>query len=228
MKYIVTGLSVCGLFALAGCSSETPGPQITGPEPVPVVKFLGRDSIAAGDYRGIQIKGSTEDAFVVLEQYRQRDAVQYISAVNNYFSDVTDLKTRIPRFSELVLDEQYDTDSGVQVQLEAGKVKSIALNNRRQLTQWPEAASIRDAIRPGDSGDQLYEKLVALSKQRDYAPKFEKMVLLTRQTYAIYDPVKAAMPWNLVYKDAANRYENVQIHIRDKKVDYVIVNRFER
>ncbi|MBO9637700.1 MAG: hypothetical protein J7576_05995, partial [Siphonobacter aquaeclarae] len=115
MKYIVTGLSVCGLFALAGCSSETPGPQITGPEPVPVVKFLGRDSIAVGDYRGIQIKGSTEDAFVVLEQYRQRDAVQYISAVNNYFSDVTDLKTRIPRFSELVLDEQYDTDSGVQV-----------------------------------------------------------------------------------------------------------------
>lgn len=227
MKYLATGLSLCFLLALGGCTKDTPGPQIDDTQPVFTAKLISRDSITAGNYRGIAIGSSTDESFSILEQYRQQKVVTYLGAVNNYFFDVTDLKNRILHFTELVLDEKFDTESGVQLQLESGQVKHIALNNGRELSQWPQTTEVTNAIQIGDQADVLYNKLLALSNQREYAHKFERMVLLSRHAYAIYDPAKASLPWNLIYRAQANQYEGVTIHLKDKKVHYITVNRFE-
>ncbi len=227
MKHLVTGASFFFSITLFGCFREVPGPEITGPEPIPSVKLISRDSIAEGSYRGIVINSSTDEVFSVLEEQRKKKAVTYINAVNNYFSDIRDLKNRIHLFEYVALDEEFDTDSGVQLQLESGKIKRIALNNGVELTRWPETAVSEEAIQTGDASGVLYNKLVALSSQTEYAHKFESIVLTTRHTYAIYDPQKASQPWSVVYHDQPDRYDEVKVHFDEGKVRYILVSRFE-
>lgn len=228
-KHFNFGISILVSLAAVGCSTDIPGPETTGPDPVYVVKFLGRDSIAEGSYRGISINSPADDAFMVLEDYRKDKTVAYLGAVNNFFSDVTDLENRIPLFDWIVLDEKFDTDSGVQMELASGIVKSITLNNRKELKQWPEAADPKAAIQIGDQPQVLYNKLVALSKQTEFSRKFEKIMLSTKHTYALYDPYKASQPWTFIYfPQSQSVSEQVAIYFKDKKVHYIIVDRFEK
>ena len=228
MRHFLLGASFLLLLAISGCSINNPGPEKIGPEPEPPLTFISRDSIFEGGYRDIKINSQNDQVFTVLEKYREEKLVTYLGAVNNFFSDVTDLQDRIAFFDYLVLDEKSDTNSGVQIQLELGKVKSITLNNRNVLTQWPETANLENAIQIGDDSEIIYTKLVALSKQNEYAHKFERIVLTTKYTYALYDPVKASLPWTFIYRTQPGSQEEVQIHFKDKKVAYVLVNRFEK
>lgn len=228
-NHFIFGISILLSLLAVGCNTDNPGPETTGPEPLPVVKFLGRDSISEGNYRGISINSPADDAFKVLEDYRKSKTVAYLGAVNNYFSDVTDLENRIHLFEWVVLDEKFDTDSGVQLRLESGTVKSITLNDRRELKQWPETADSKEAIRIGDQSQVLYNKLLALSKQTRFANKFEKIVLSTRETYALYDPNKASLPWTFIYfPQLQGVTEHARIYLKDKKVHYIIVDHFEQ
>jgi len=228
-KHLFAGVPILLSLMAAGCRTDNPGPEIVGPEPEPAIRFLGRDSITVGDYRGIFINSPADDAFTVLEDYREAKKVAYLGAVNNYFSDVTDLENRIHLFDWVVLDEEFDTDSGIQIQLEAGKVKSLTLNNRRELTKWPETADSKAAVQIGDQSQELYNKLVALSKQTEFANKFERIVLSTRYTYALYNPEKAELPWTFMYlPQPQGTIEEARIYFKDKKVHYIIVNRFEQ
>lgn len=227
MNRTLTSLCLLGLTALAACTHTNIEPTMPGPDLIHTTKLVSRDSIANGAYRGIAIGSSTTEAFSVLEQYRNQKLVSYLGAINTYFSDVTDLKDRLAGFDWLVLDESSDTDSGVQIQLEAGQIKTITLNNRRPLTQWPEPASSTQAIQVGDKLALLYTKLVALSQQAAYTPKFEKMVLLSRYDYALYDPAKAGAPWRFIYQSQPKFFEGVEVHLQNKKVQYIIVNHLE-
>lgn len=228
-NHFIFGAFILLSLLAVGCSTDNPGPEITGPEPMPVVKFLKKDSIWEGNYRGIAINSSSDDAFTILEDYRAKKMVAYLGAVNNFFSDITDIKNRIHLFEWLVLDEKFDTDSGVQLQLESGKVKSITLNNRKNLTEWPETVNSKEAVQIGDQSEVLYNKLLVLSKQTEFSKKFERIVLLDRYTYALYDPEKASLPWRFSYRtESQDTTEQVRIYFKDKKIDYIIVDHFEQ
>ena len=214
---------------LMSCQVGQDEPMIVGPEPEPRVNYLGRDSIATGNYRGIAINGTTDETFEILEAYRKNKTVVYLGAVNNYFADVTDLKNRLQFFDWLVLDETFATPSGVQLQLASGKVKSIRLNNGTQLSQWPQAADLQMAIATGDVLEVLYGKLVVLSSSQDYKHKFQRVVLGAKYDYALYDPKKAELPWAFIYDTQSQGItEQVRVYFNDKKVDYILVDRFQQ
>lgn len=230
MKHFIIGIPVLLTLSLMGCKFDNPDPERTGPEPPPPIlyKLVSIDSITAGDYRGIQIGSQSDEAFAVLENYRKNKLVTYQSAVNNYFSDITELKNKIQFFENLTLDEKMDTPTGVQVILEGGQVKSLTLNSSKVLRQWPESASTNEAVQLSDKSDVLYNKLVALSTKTQYANKFQKIVLTTRYTYAIYDPIKAKLPWSFVYWTLPDLGEEIQVYFKDDKVLYIMVRRFEK
>lgn len=229
MKRFIVGIPLVLTIVLTSCKFTSTDPEKTGPEPLPILyKLVSSDSITSGDYRGIQIGSPSNEAFAVLETYRENEVVTYQSAVNNYFSDITELKNRIQFFENLTLDEKMDTPTGIQIVLEGGFVKSLTLNNQRVLKQWPENTVSNDAVQLQDNADKLYNKLVALSKKPEYANKFQKIVLTTRYTYAIYDPIKAKLPWSFVYWTQPDLGEEVQIYFQDDKVLYIKVRRFEK
>jgi hypothetical protein len=127
-----------------------------------------------------------------------------------------------------VLDETFETPSGVQIQLASGKVKSIRLNNGTQLSQWPQAVDLQKAIATGDVLEILYGKLVVLSSSQDYKHKFQRVVLGAKYDYALYDPGKAELPWSFIYDTRAQGItEQVRVYFKDKKVDYILVDRFQ-
>jgi len=214
---------------LMSCQVDQDDPTIVGPEPEPRVNYLGRDSITTGNYRGIGINTSTDETFELLEGYRKNKTVVYLGAVNNYFADVTDLKDRLQFFDWLVLDESFDTPNGVQLELASGKVKSIRLNNGTQLSQWPQEADLQKAIATDDPLDVLYKKLVGLSRSQDYKHKFQRVVLGAKYDYALYDPKKAELPWAFIYDTRTQGItEQVRVYFKDKKVDYILVDRFQQ
>ena len=224
-------LPVFLLFCLTfiSCQVDQNQPTIPGPEPDPRINYLGKDSITTGDYRGIEINTSTDEAFEILESYRENNAVAYLSAVNNYFADITDLKNRLQFFDWIVLDETLDTPNGVQLELNTGKVTGIRLNKGTELDQWPESADTQQAITLGDTSEVLYKKLVLLSALDEYKYKFERIVLGTKYDYAIYDPKKAELPWTFIYDTQSQGIiEQVRLYFKDKKVDYILVDRFQR
>ncbi|MCE7044077.1 hypothetical protein [Dyadobacter sp. CY312] len=216
-------------FHLMSCQVDPDDPAIVGPEPEPRVNYLGRDSITTGDYRGIAINTSTNETFEILEGYRKNKTVVYLGAVNNYFADVTDLKDRLQFFDWLVLEQTFDTPDGVQLLLASGKVKSIRLNNGTQLSQWPQAAGLQKAIATGDALEVLYAKLVVLSNSQDYKHKFQRVVLGAKYDYALYDPKKAELPWAFIYDTRSQGItEQARVYFQDKKVDYILVDRFQQ
>jgi hypothetical protein len=216
------------VLILASCQVDQNDPTIVGPEPEPRINYLGRDSITTGDYKGIAINTGKDEAFQRLEAYRESKTVAYVGAVNSYFSDIIELKNRLGFFDWMVLDEVFDTPTGVQLKLASGKVSGIRLNNNTVLNQWPEAANAQSAIRIGDQMEELYNKLVSLSKHDEYAKNFQRIVLGAKYTYALYDPKKAELPWTFVYDTKSQGVmEHVRIHFEKGKVKYIIVDRFE-
>jgi hypothetical protein len=214
---------------LMSCRVNQDEPTIVGPEPEPRVNYLGRDSVTTGSYRGIAINTSTNETFEILEVYRKNKTVVYLGAVNNYFADVTDLKNRLQFFDWLVLDQTSDTPDGVQLQLASGKVKSIRLNNGTQLSHWPQAADLQKAIATDDALEVLYGKLIVLSSSQDYKHKFQRVVLGAKYDYALYDPKKSELPWSFVYDTQSQGItEQVRVYFKDKKVDYILVDRFQQ
>jgi hypothetical protein len=88
---------------------------------------------------------------------------------------------------------------------------------------------LKDAIQIGEQPRALYDKLVVLSRKAQFAHKFQKIVLSTKETYALYDPDKANKPWRFIYFTPLKGVtEQTQIYLKDKKVHYIIVNRFEQ
>jgi len=155
--------------------------------------------------------------------------VVYLSSVNNYFADVTELENRLQFFDWLVLDETFDTPTGVQLRLAAGKVTNIRLNNGTELDRWPEAAHPDLAISTNDISEVLYRKLVMLSNLDEYKHKFQRVVLGARYEYALYDPKKAELPWTFIYDTQSQGItEQVRIYFKDRKVKYVLVDRFQQ
>ncbi|MCF2443212.1 hypothetical protein L0657_04520 [Dyadobacter sp. CY345] len=214
---------------LMSCKVDQDDPTIVGPEPEPRVNYLGRDSITTGDYRGIAINTSTDEAFDILEAYRKNKTVFYLGAVNNYFADVTDLKGRLRLFDWLVLDETFDTPTGVQLQLASGKVKSIRLNNGTELSKWPQGAGPQEAIAIDDALEVLYQKLIVLSSSQHYKHKFQRVVLGAKYDYALYDPKKAELPWAFIYDTRTQGItEQVRVYFKDKKVACILIDRFQQ
>lgn len=223
-RYLSLGAIVFSIL-LTGCKFDEPQmPETTGPEPLPWL-VIGKDSVSAGEYLGIGVGSSAEEAYQAVLDLQQPKGVGYLNIVSNQSSDIAALEGRIPLYSYILLDEQRGTDSGVQITVESGKVKSIYLNSGRQLSAWPEKGSAAASVREGDAVEALCGKMVNISKNKSYTPKFERISLLTKDLSKPFDPVMAQSPqWYFAYlKEDGERLEQVQIHLEGGKVSYVIV-----
>lgn len=226
-NFSITAFLFLAVLTLS-CKSGQDEPLTVGPEPQPRINYLGRDSISTGEYRSLVINSSADQVYQVLEMHRSNQNVSYISAVNTYFGNVSDLKNRLQDFDWLVLDENPETPTGVQIKLNKGKVESIQLNQGTQLNQWPQEIDLQLAIAKGDSSEKLFNKIVSLSTQTEYSNKFQRVVLGSKYKYALQDPQKAKLPWTFVYDTRDHGItEHVKVHFQDRKVAYIIVDRFQ-
>ena len=222
-----TLLSTLFLFLLlTSCLKDTSvSPDVT--TVCPPSGFIGRDSLFAGSYLGIDIQSDAETVYAAVQTLQQTKGVTYLNVVSNFSSDVTQLRERLPLYQYILLDQNRGTDSGVQLTMEADQVKAIYLNSGKKLSQWPANLKASSSIQIGDAAGSLYEKLVKIRQVSAYANTFERILLLTKNISKPYDPVMRQSPqWYFAYTTEPNRMDEVQIHFKDGKVSHFYINHY--
>ncbi|GAB3327994.1 hypothetical protein GCM10027299_29440 [Larkinella ripae] len=224
-NFLLPSLSL--FLLLAGCQknlSVSPETQST----TPTLHVVSRDSLATGSYLGMSVGSEAVRAYEVIQSLQQTKGVTYLNVVSNIASDLTQVRDRLPLYQYILLDQHQGTDSGVQLTIEANRVKSIFLNSGQKLGQWPAALKTASAIRTGDSVSSLYEKLVTIRNLRIYANKFERIFLLTKNLATVYDPVMRQSPqWYFAYSTGAKTMDEVQLHFKNGQLTHFIVNHYQ-
>jgi hypothetical protein len=227
MKHLKEILAVLAIGALSGCQMNDVE-HTTVPIIDPVFSTLvERDSIGVGAYLQIQVLDAAEIAYEKIQAFNQIKRFDHLNLVSSTVADVNALEGRLELYSYLVFDEWKGTDSGVQLTLEAGTVKSIYLNGGKQVKQWPEKGGLKYSIRPGDGMDLLYEKLRVISQEKAYRAKFQHISLRTKQVLTAFDLQMAHLPmWYFVNKTGDNTWELVEVYFENKHVKYFIVSKY--
>lgn len=217
------------LFTVAGCRLAGPDQAVDPIIEPPTSVLVGRDTISDGKYLGVGINEDAKSTYAAVQSLLQSHGVAYMNIVSNVFSDVSQLRTRIPLYSYILLDQKEGTDSGIQITLEAGKVKSIYLNNGEKLSQWPGKENAKSSIRLGDEAGRLYEKLVRIRQKSRYAGKFERIMLATKDLATSFDPGMAQSPqWYFAYTTAADLLEVVNINFKNERVTSIEIKRYKK
>lgn len=200
-------------------------PVITEP---PFSILISSDTLTSGRFLGLEVAAPAQAVYQQIQRLPASENVNYLNIVGNFATHFTDLKNRLPLYSYFWLDEAVGTDSGVQVNLENGKVTHIYLGSGKSLAQWPNKGKQDASLRIGDSAENLYAKLAKIKTNTDYAKKFEKILLLTKNLSTAYDPAMTQSPqWYFAHQVANNQLEEVQLYFKSGLVAYIVVNRYQ-
>ncbi|GAB2794831.1 hypothetical protein GCM10027275_44840 [Rhabdobacter roseus] len=192
----------------------------------PPVEILSQDTITTGSYRGMGINETAERVYTAIQALQQTEGLPYLNVVSNATSELTQLQGRLPLYQYILLDENQGTDAGVQLTLEAGVVTSIYLNSGQKLSQWPAKADA--SVRLGDRAEDLYGKLVKVRAQKQYASKFERIFLITKDLAKAYDPAMAQSPqWYFAFKTAADQMEEIRVYWEAGQLRSIVVSRLK-
>ncbi|WP_159470052.1 hypothetical protein [Dyadobacter sp. 3J3] len=228
MKKTVFGILFAFILIVSGCQMDV-SPDNVEPivDPRPIV-VISRDSISSGDYLGMAINGKAENIYSAVQSLQKSKGVSYLNIVSNFSMELIDLQNRLALYQYILFDESKGTDSGIQLNLESGKVKSIYLNSGKQLTQWPEKLNSESAIRVGDPAEKLYGKFIVIRNKSQYASKFERILLATKDLSLSYDPLMAKSPqWYFAYSIGSDVHEMVKINFHAGNVSSIIVERYK-
>ncbi|MBL0882428.1 MAG: hypothetical protein IBJ16_03595 [Chitinophagaceae bacterium] len=180
---------------LSACTKEEANTEILRSDTSPVSKIISSDTLRTGSFWELTIGDSSFVVYQTLQKIHIEKKVHYLGIVANSFNKLEDIANRITLYTGLDLDEQKGTETGVQVEFEANKIKSIYLNNGTKLDKWPSNSSTTIAVQ--DQIDQLYPKLRNIQSNALFARKFERISLFRKDINKIYDPIQVKSPqWN--------------------------------
>jgi hypothetical protein len=134
------------------------------------------------------------ELYAKLQQIQAAEKIGGLSIVNNIYTSIDSLKTRLPLYTGIFMDEAIGTSTGVQLSFENNKVKTIFLNNGTQLTRWPVGFAQNTTIAVGDPVDDIYQKLVNIKKNPLSAKKLERLSIFFKDNNKPYDPQMSASP----------------------------------
>lgn len=209
----------------SACESDKVDPNRVGPEPEPW--RIERDSIEAGSFLDIAIGDDAVAVYPKIQALQSSKGASDVSVVSNIFPDLAPLRTTIPLYNYILLDESKGTDSGVQITNEAGKVKSIYLNNGQKLNQWPEKGNA--AVKTGDDVNALYDKLSKIRENNSYKSRFERICLFIKNLQAAYDPAMSLSPqWYFGYSTGQDSMEQIQVYFEGGKVTKIVISHYSK
>src|SRR5699024_828998 len=140
-----------------GCLNDQPKEPTLIVDPPPVL-LISTDTIKTGGYMGFGIGEGAEKTYSHVKALQISAGVTYLNIVGNVFDGLIGLEERMPLYQSVYLDERKGTDSGIQLSLMEGRVKSIFLNSGKQLNQGPEKPRLLPAVRIGDAAEALDHK----------------------------------------------------------------------
>lgn len=173
------------ILALFSCKKETNRDPIIIIEP-PDLRIIAQDTIMSGNFREFAIGQSPEQVYATIQNTRVQRQIKYLGIVNNNFTNITALESRVDLYTQLFLYEaSVFTPDDIQIYFEEDKIKSIYTRNGNKLSQWP--AINNTFIKTGDPLSSVYNKLLAISNISQYSAKFKQMSLTSKNIEKGYD-----------------------------------------
>lgn len=217
MKYIVYLFVVCSFGA---CTFDT-NPE---PEPIidpPMMMLIKKDSLTSGEFLGFKIGEKASEAYSTAQE---ESKVSNLHIVSNIVTDFVSLKERLPLYNYILIDEMRGTDKGVQLTFKEGVLTGFFENSGKALRVWPEGENTSSSFRLGDRIESIYDKLITIKSKNKYAKHFERTMLLTKDVDKAYDMDMEQSPyWYFAYQPEDKHLNVVQLHLKDGKLDYIIV-----
>lgn len=199
----------------------------TGPEPE-LLLLIASDTLESGTYLSFTIGETAANTYTSVTDLQEPIAVNYLNMVSNVFSGMDGMKDKLALYHTILLDEKKGTDSGVQITVEEGQVKSLYLNSGKMLQKWPVDFK-SSAIRIGDKADTLYDKLKEISRHKSYRNKFEWVNLITKDLSRDYDPGMADSPqWYFTYTKDDDQMEVVKLNMKEGLLESIIVEQYQK
>jgi hypothetical protein len=224
MKKVYTFLLAAVLFT-ACKKADTEDRIIVEP---PYQKLIASDTLTSGQLLGLTIGQTSAELYAKIQQVQAAEKIGGLSIVNNMYTSIDSLKTRLPLYTGLLMDEAVGTSTGVQLSFENNKVKTIFLNNGAQLTRWPVGFAQNTTIAVGDPIEDIYQKLVNIKKNPVLAKKLERLSIFFKDNNKPYDPQMSASPqWYFVSTKSAKRYMYVTLNFTAGKLVSIYTAEFE-
>jgi hypothetical protein len=224
MKKVYIFLLAAGL--LAACKKEEADNRII-PEP-PVQIQISSDTLTSGQLLGLTIGQTSAELYAKIQQIQAAEKIGGLSVVNNIYTSIDSLKTRLPLYTGFLMDEAIGTSTGVQLSFEKNKVKTIFLNNGMMLSRWPAGFAQNTTINVGDPVDVIYQKLVNIKKNPGPAKKLERLSVFLKDSNKPFDPQMSASPqWYFISTISAKRYNQVSLNFIAGKLVSIYSTVFE-
>jgi hypothetical protein len=188
---------------------------------------ISSDTLTSGQLFGLTIGQTSVALYAKLQQIQAAEKIGSLCIVNNVYSSIDSLKTRLPLYTGIFMDEEKGTSTGVQLSFENNKVKTIFLNNGTMLTRWPFSFA-QNAISIGDPVDDIYQKLVQIKKNPESAKKLERLSIFFKDNNKPFDPQMSASPqWYFISTISAKRYNHVSLNFTAGKLVSIYTTVFE-
>jgi hypothetical protein len=227
MKRLLPAL-VLIVVAFAACKKENAAR--TGEiiiEPV-LPKLISSDTLTAGGQLGINIGQTSAEIYSKIQAMRVEKNISAMGIVNNVYTDLAQLENKIPLYTSVYLDETKGTGTGIQINFESDKVKSIFTNDGVQLNSWPGFTDTENTVAVGNDIGAVYQKLVNIKKQGAYTKKFERLSVFFKDVNKAYDPQMSASPqWYFVSKVTDKRYNWVALNFTAGKLSSIYFTLYE-
>jgi hypothetical protein len=224
MRKVYIFLLVAGLFT-ACKKAEVDNRIIIEP---PFQKQISSDTLTSGQLFGLTIGQTSVELYAKLQQIQVAEKIGGLGIVNNVYTSIDSLKTRLPLYTGIFMDEAKGTSTGVQLSFENNKVKTIYLNNGEMLARWPLGFAQNTTIAIGDPVDAIYQKLVNIKKNPAFAKKLERLSIFFKDSSKPFDPQMSASPqWYFISTISAKRYNHVSLNFIAGKLVSIYTTVFE-
>ncbi|GGM86741.1 hypothetical protein GCM10010967_18890 [Dyadobacter beijingensis] len=227
MQARLISILLLATVTFTACQKEAADPLTTGPEPVPY--RIEKDSIETGSFLGIAIGDEAAAVYPKIQALQLSKGVTAMNVVGNIFSDLDQLRDRIPLYEYILLDQNRGTDTGVQITIKGTSVSAIYLNSGKKLNQWPEKEKASASVQTGEHVNALFGKFTSIRKNKTYSSKFERIFLMTKNLATAYDPAMTQSPqWYFGYATGPETSEQIQVHFENGKVKKIRIDHYSQ
>jgi len=194
----------------------------------PFQSQISADTITNGQLYGLTIGQTSLEVYTKIQQVQAAEKMGNLNIVNNVFTNIDSLKTRLPLYTGIFMDEEKGTPNGVQLGFENNKVKTIFLNDGTMLAHWPSGFSTKAVINVGDPVDGIYQKLASIKKDDVASKKLQRLSVFFKDNNKPFDPQMSASPqWYFIATLSAKRYNHVSLNFAAGKLVSIYTTVFE-
>jgi hypothetical protein len=185
-------------------------------------------TITTGEYMGIAIGNSVEEAYTRVQSFYTTHHVPTLW-VASPIAGLEEVKDNIGNYTILTLSKSATSTGAIHITFEGDTIQSLWAGDQH-TTLWPSDAAGELIVREGDNKAATVSKLEKIIALPAYQPFFEAIGMQSKKLNTPFDPIVAkAVQLSIVIPEAdtvADGYKVVMLDIQDHQLKSITYYNF--